>query len=299
MSAPDLPEAAGRRLAARSWSSSLSVADLAALGPLRLRPVGLVQGFCVMSWNRGTGGAGALGGWYAGGPVQTYQCPHPWGTHEAGEDPNGYTWDLEVLSRAWGDGYGSALRRMLEEADALGAEGVVAVTDSSRPLLGEGVQEFHLLGTAVVHEGTDGGLPAARAARVAGRPPWSTFLAGAKLAKLFEAGLAPVSVVGALCELALRPGCATDMQERGTWDSWRRVDPAGEVVQLSDAHTEVRRRVREQVRRTLEPGWSLHGADLRVGEGHHRVTAVLRGTAVRQVHDAEPLPAPVPVVHLR
>ena len=46
----DLPEAAGRRLSAGSFSSGLTVPDFAACLQMGLRPVGLVQGFCVMQW---------------------------------------------------------------------------------------------------------------------------------------------------------------------------------------------------------------------------------------------------------
>ncbi len=107
----------------------------------------------------------------------------------------------------------------------------------SVPELAACAREFHLLGTAVALEG--------------GRPPpavWTTFLAGSRLAKLFEAGLLPVSVVGAFAAVSVRPVCATEHQRLGSMDPIGTVDPYGEIRQLSDAHMEARRVARDRLR---------------------------------------------------
>lgn len=289
----DLPEAAGRRLRAAGFSSALSIPDFAACLHMGLRPVGLVQGFCAMSWHPdwylpgvGTGGF-SFSGW--GQEISSYPCPHAV-LHSAEHPYRGYNVEATGVEGVWAAGYNATYTRMMEEAEALGAHGVIGVTDATRPLLGPDVREFHLLGTAVVLDGAP-----------APERPWSTYLAGSKLGKLFEAGLEPVSVVGALAAVTVVPSCVTELQEHGSYDSLGVVSPVGEIIQLSDAHTAARRLARDHVKSTLGPD-SLHGADLQVSEdrvGNRAIiSAVLRGTRVRRVRDAEPLPLPVPTVHL-
>ena len=278
----DLPEAAGRRLAASGFSSSLSVSDFAATVQMGMTPVGVVQGFCVMGWQRGLYSYGGYGYHQLG----YYPCPHGWGYHDANENPNGANWEAAAFADVWAAGYNSAHERMLEEAAAVGAHGVVGVVDATHSLIDAHVREFHLLGTAVVVEG------AVRPER-----PWSTYLAGARLAKLFEAGMVPVSVAGAYCQVHVAPSCATEILERGGWDPTGTVRRGSEVVQLSDAATQARQLVRERLRSTLGD-CALHGATLLVEGRGTTHTAVLLGTKVRQVRQADPLPAPLPTVQL-
>jgi hypothetical protein len=175
---------------------------------------------------------------------------------------------------------------MVEEAAELGAHGVIGVSDATQPLIGEHVREFHLIGTAVVIDG-----------QPAPRSPWSTYLAGAKLVKLYEAGLAPVSVAGALSEVIVQPSCSTEILERGGWDTTGVVRGGQEIRQLSDATTLARQLAREHLRSTLGD-CALHGADLQVYDGGSYHTAILKGTKVRRFRDVEPLPVPVPTVRL-
>ena len=294
----DLPEAAGRRLRAAGFSSALSIPDFAACLHMGLRPVGLVQGFCAMSWHPGwyVPAASSTGysfaGW--GREISSYRCPHAI-LHSSEHPYQGYNVEATAVEGAWASGYNATYARMMEEAEALGAHGVIGVTDATRSLLGPDVREFHLLGTAVVFDGPvlDGAPPPAR--------PWSTYLAGSKLGKLFEAGLEPVSVAGALAAVTIVASCVTELQEHGRYDRLGVVSPYGEITQISDAHTAARRLARDHIKSTLGSD-SLHGADLQVSEDRvgARVTisAVLRGTRVRRVRDADPLPLPVPTVHL-
>ena len=53
------------------------------------------------------------------------------------------------VEEAWSQGYGSAYTRMLEEATAFGAHGVIGVVDRVTNLADTGTTEFHFLGTAV------------------------------------------------------------------------------------------------------------------------------------------------------
>jgi len=85
-----------------------------------------------------------------------------------------------ALGRAgWSSGYHSAYARMLEEATALGAHGVIGVVDRVTQVSDSQTSEFHFLGTAVT---VDDGPPPA------GGTPWTTYLAGQRLTKSIEAG---------------------------------------------------------------------------------------------------------------
>jgi uncharacterized protein YbjQ (UPF0145 family) len=190
----DLPEAAQRRLTKGAFSSGLSVSDFAACLEMGLEPVGLVQGFCAMQWNtysmgtdvigRGASIAGSQGGY-----VENYQCPH--GMISADHRMWGQNYEQTWTESSWREGFSSAYSRMIEEAQALGAHGVVDVLDTQNPLSEASVIEFHVTGTAV--KVLDAPAPT--------QSPWSTYLAGQRLAKIFEAGYAPVSIIASLASI--------------------------------------------------------------------------------------------------
>jgi uncharacterized protein YbjQ (UPF0145 family) len=296
----DLPEAASRRLAAKSFSSGLSVADFAACLHMGMRPVGLVQGFCAMGWNPayympsqttyGTQWQGYNTSWSGWGDVLgTYTCPHRI-IYTAEHPSRGFNVEATGIESVWAEGYNTTFRRMLEEAEALGAHGVIGVVDATKSLIGPYVREFHLLGTAVVLD-----------RQPAPEQVWSTYLAGSKLGKLLEAGLMPLSIVGAFAAVTVLPSCVTEIQEHGRYDNYGVVPPYGEITQLADAHTDARRLVRDHLKSVLGDG-ALHGADLQVTEdnvvGRTTINAIMRGTKVRRFKDVDPLPMPVPTVHL-
>ena len=74
---------------------------------------------------------------------------------------------------------------MLKEAADIGAHGVVGVTTEMNHPTNDKSCEVHLYGTAVVVEGA-----------AAPAQPWTTQLAGHKLAKLIEIGFVPSAVLG-------------------------------------------------------------------------------------------------------
>lgn len=301
MSSGDLPPDAAGRLGRAAFSSGLSVPDFAACLHMGMRPVGLVQGYCVMQWSwYGAGSPYAPSVYWAAtgqqGALTSYRCPHGFGYGFGAGNADHRTWGCNVeqswVTRAWLDGYATACQRMVEEARAAGAHGVIGVVDSSAHLVDGAIREFHMLGTAVVIEGAD-------------RPDevWTTYLAGQRLAKLVEAGFFPVSVVAAMASIRVWSVCATEILLRGGYDSWGTVQPTDEIVQVADAEMQARRSARDQVRAVLGRD-VLQGAELEVGwheisEGDFERHCTLRGTRVRRVRDAEPLPAPAPTVTLR
>ncbi len=301
--ARNVPEAVGRRLSSSAWSSGLSVPDFAACVSMGLRPLALVQGFCAMQWSayamgggspwgaRPTAGAPAGAGTPftsagSGGYSESWPCPH--GIFSA-EHRWGGNYQQPWAEHAWSQGFGSAYVRMVEEAQQAGAQGIIDVVDTAQHLTEQSVIEFHVTGTAVAVE--DSPPPPA---------PWSTYLAGQRLAKLFEAGFVPVSVAAAMSSVMMWPNCQTEYLLHGT-GGWG-YSYGGEIEQVINADTAVRRLARAAVRSQLGSD-TLHGARFAVTRhtgnmGGHVVECTLRGTRVRRFKDFDPLAAPRPTVRL-
>jgi hypothetical protein len=291
----DLPEAAQRRFAQGAFSSGLSVADFAACLETGLEPVGLVQGFCAMQF-----GAFAMGGGIGrgmspfggsqGGYVQNYQCPH--GMVSVEHRSWGQNYQQTWIEDSWREGFTSAYSRMIEEAQNLGAHGVVGVVDAENPLSDTGVTEFHLRGTAVKVLDT----PAPTQA------PWSTFLAGQRLAKIFEAGYAPVSIVVSVASMRVWSYCITEYLMDGSGAMWSNSPGTVEIDQIVSAQSKVRDLARSHARAQLH-GDSLHGANLEVvtrefSKGDLEIESRLSGNRVRRFKDFDPLDVPQPTVRL-
>lgn len=314
MSDTDIPSEGATRLERGTFTSGLSVPDFAACLHMGMRPVGLVQGYCVMKWawymtgspyNSTTFWSGASNSQY----LTSYNCPHGFSYgYGRGQYGSGYglgqnqapaehrVWGCNVqqswVTQAWASGYNAAFRRMVQEAQDAGAHGVVGVIDSSSHLIEGAIREFHMYGTAVVVEDAD-------------RPEqiWTSYLAGERLAKLVEAGFFPVSVVAGMASVRVWSVCATEILTRGLYDQYGGVRPTDEIRQISDAEMQARRLARDQIKANLGPdmlqGAAFEGSWEEISEGDFERTCTLRGTRVRRVREAEPLPAPIPTVVLR
>ena len=79
--------------------------------------------------------------------METYRCPH--GYVSAEHRQWGQNVEQTWVEEAWSQGYGSAYSRMVEEATAFGAHGVIGVVDRVTNLADTGTTEFHFLGTAI------------------------------------------------------------------------------------------------------------------------------------------------------
>jgi len=294
----DLPEAASRRLDRPAFSSGLSVPDFAACLQMGLEPVGFVQGFCVLQWRwygmnspyRQSFGpsAGGLTGY-----VENYQCPHV-GVYGGEHRSWGQNYEQTWVEQAWGQGFANAYARMLAEAADAGAHGVVGVIDTANRLADLGVLEFHVRGTAVKVAGGDPPPDG---------QPWTTYLAGQRLAKLIESGSMPVSVAAAVSSVRVWAYCVTEYLLNGSTSTWGGRPAVSEVTQVASARMAARQIAREHVRAQLG-GDSLHGAQMivsesEVGEGDQEVQCLLRGNRVRRFKEFDPIPAPRPTVRLR
>lgn len=291
---PDVPAAAGKRLGGGAWSSGLSVADFASCLALGMEPAAFVQGYAVMQWSNY--------GYYrtmGGPPVATergqyaeqWRCPHGFvgGEHRL----FGFNYEQTWTEANWANGWGLAYRRMLEEAAAIGAHGVIDVVDQARPLTGTATLEFAMSGTAVRVPGA--AVP---------KQPFSTYLSGQRLVKLIEAGFVPVSVVSALASVQMIGYCITAYQLAGsTVGGWSGgMTGVQSITQVVHAQMATRRIVREHIRAQLA-GDVLHGAVLEqsereIGEGDLDVQCRMKGTRVRRYKDYDPLSHPRPVVRL-
>jgi uncharacterized protein YbjQ (UPF0145 family) len=297
---PALPEAATRRLRSGAWSSALSVADFASCLAMGMDPIGFVQGYAVMQWS-----------WYAGSyyrsmggpPAPTgkdqysegWQCPHGFvgGEHRM----YGFNYEQTWVEGNWSNGWNLAFQRMVDEAESLGAHGVIGVVDDMHHLAGTGAAEFQMRGTAVTVPGAD---PPPH--------PFTTFLSGQKLVKLIEAGFMPVSVAAALSSVQMIGYCITHYQMAGTtagnWSGGMSGGIGGvhSIVQVGKAQRAARHLAREHIRQQLG-GDTLHGASLEqfdheVGEGDLAIQCLIKGTRVRRFKDFDPLPDPEAVVRL-
>ncbi len=169
-----LPPVAQARLAREGLvrSSLLSVGGAFGAEVVGLQPIGDVMGVIVehVGWQGLGCPSYGFGGTYRGA-----------GTVVSGA---GGSWaGLGGYAQALYRGYDTALDRLVQEATALSAHGVVGVTFDVRGL-GQGNREFIALGTAV-------------RADVGARPatPFTTLLGGADSAKLLLAGWMPVAAM--------------------------------------------------------------------------------------------------------
>jgi hypothetical protein len=297
-SSAELPEAAVRRFRSGAFSSGLTVPDFAACLQLGLEPVGLVQGFCVMQW--GWYGAGSsfmrgsnpytMGAQSEGAYSESYRCPH--GYVSAEHRMWGQNLEQPWVEAAWSAGYGAAYARMLDEATALGAHGVIGVVDRVTPVADSQTSEFHFLGTAVTVE--EGPPPA-------GGVPWTTYLAGQRLTKSIEAGFMPVAVVASMASVRVWAYCITEYQMEGG-RGWGNPNQAAEVEQVTRAHMAVRQLARKHVRQKLV-GDALHGVQIDVekrelAQGDEVIDCTIRGNRVRRFKDFDVVPSPRPTVRL-
>jgi uncharacterized protein YbjQ (UPF0145 family) len=173
-----LPPAAAARVARAAdthvRSSLLSSPAAAALADIGLEPVGEVMGCVVMHLGWNGWGCSAYTQW-GGGLNNVGYVPAQF----SGQGSGAY----EPYVRAVYNGYEQALRRLLLEVQALGADGAVGIRWTQQRLDSPGNREFVALGTAV-------------RARSDARPAhlFSTDLSGEDVAKLMLSGWVPVGL---------------------------------------------------------------------------------------------------------
>ncbi len=289
--------AASAPIAAGAWTSGLSTAEFAATLEAGLTPLGFVQGCSVVNWNFYGFGLNSLGlgGGQLSGYSEQYSCPHGIVSNE--HRRYGLNYEKTWLERAYKSSFAAAKERLVNEARAMGACGVIDIVERTEYHSESGAFEFTLNGTAV---GLSGVAPPST--------PFTTYLAGQRFNRLIEAGFVPVEITLAISAIGVYSSCVTEYQLRGAGAtglgfgqmSYGAI-PAGEITQITNAEIAARSLVREQLRPQLH-GDILHGALLKVrshesAEGP-QIEAILQGTRVRQYRDFAPIAPPRPVIRL-
>lgn len=324
----DLPPEAAGRLTASAFSSGLSVNDFAACLHMGMRPVALVQGYCVMRWSwYGAGGPygyrsagpGFGGPRYGGGAYRTggfnWGVPGTAGGGFGGPFAGRQGWygttrpgTLSTYScphyyagadhRAWGENYDQSwVARTWNEGFNTAYQRMLeeAAEAGAHGVVGVVDRSSELVDRDIREFHIYG-----TAVVLDGSPPperiWTSYLAGQRLAKLVEAGFMPTSIVASMASVRMWAVCVTEALMRGGVTFGAPVQAGGEITQLADAQMQARRLVRDQVKSALGRD-NLHGADMRVsvreaGAGDVQVDCILRGTRVHRFRAAEPLPPP-------
>ncbi|HEX3564686.1 MAG TPA: heavy metal-binding domain-containing protein [Acidimicrobiales bacterium] len=303
----DLPEAARSRLAegagpGGTWTSDLSVSELSAVERCGFTPAGMVVGMTVYQFGlQGYGSqfqGGALGsgmggqlymtpGW-AGGYQQTYVCQHATYGHMPG-----YNFEDLWYERGLTEAYTIAIDRLREEADLLGAHGVVGVRYQSKrlPLASSApVIEIRMVGTAIRREGS----PLLS-------EPFTSHLSGQQFAKLMDTGWVPGALVVGVGAIRSYGGCVVGDGTSSGASAFNQY-ASGEFRQRSDAIQHCRRFAVDRLE-THATGYGERVVGVDVAAQFHStmedtmlVENVMLGTAVRRFrHIEEPQPARVTV----
>lgn len=287
----EIPPAAQARIARAATdhvrSSLLTVPGQAAAQGVGLDPVGEVMGCIVEHIGfAGYGGCGAyvgFGGGFGAGLGRTVTSSETGGY-------GGYAPYVNALYH----GYDTALRRMLLEAQALGADGVVGVRWTQEHMAEYGAREFVARGTAVK-------------ARSATRPRrlFSTDLPGSEVATIMHGGWFPVTLSIGI-SVSIRHDDYMTRIAAGSW-SGTNVEIPGYSELVNYARADARHRFEQRAAKAgadaaTVSDMGLHVWAIEPNEGHrdHVAEATIVGNAIVRFHrEALPPTDSLTVVPLR
>jgi uncharacterized protein YbjQ (UPF0145 family) len=197
--------------------------------------------------------------------------------------------EMAVLSQAMYEARELAMTRMEEEADQLGADGVVGVRlDIGRYEWGEHLAEFIAIGTAVKHrEGEMHRAPNGR--------PFTSDLSGQDFWTLLASGHRPVGLV--------MGSCVYHVAHQGMFASMRQVGQNVEMPNFTQALYDARELAMERMQKEAEElqAEGIVGVQLQErshGWGSHVIEFFAVGTAIVPSSGADALPAPIPTLSL-
>ena len=197
--------------------------------------------------------------------------------------------EMDVLSAAMYQARELAMTRMEEEADALGADGIVGVRlDIGRYDWGQHMAEFIAVGTAVVHRG--GVLH-----RAANGRPFTSDLTGQAFWSLLRTGHRPVGMVMGSCvyHVAHR-GMLKTLGQVG-----RNVELPNYTQALYDARELAMQRMQSEAQQLKANG--IVGVELQEtshGWGSHIIEFFAIGTAIVPADAGHAIAPPTPVLDL-
>jgi uncharacterized protein YbjQ (UPF0145 family) len=215
----------------------------------------------------GTFGGGIAGGWGSGTVTSGRGNPYV-----------GFAPYVDALYR----GYDTAIARMVIEAQAMGADGVVGVRLRADHM-GQGNREFVALGTAV-----------RGVSRVHPPRPFVTDLPGADVAKLIHAGWIPVSIAFGISVAVRHDDLAT--QSQAGWFAGN-TEVAGYTELVHHVRADARARFEEHAARAGAEGaivssMELHVEEREVAENHrdHVAESTVFGTTLVRFHSGPTAP---------
>jgi uncharacterized protein YbjQ (UPF0145 family) len=191
--------------------------------------------------------------------------------------------EMGVLTQAMYHARELAMTRMEEEADQLGADGVVGVRlDIGRSEWGAELAEFIAVGTAVKHRG--GELHRAPDGR-----PFTSDLSGQDFATLLRAGYRPVGMV--------MGNCVYHVAHQGLRASWRQIGRNQEMPNYTQALYEARELAMERMQKEADElrAGGIVGARIierSHGWGSHVIEFFAIGNAVVPISDEHVIDKP-------
>jgi uncharacterized protein YbjQ (UPF0145 family) len=204
----------------------------------------------------------------------------------AGDHMPGYNWEDVIRRNGIMEARNLALSRLVSEAAALGAHGVVGVDLKVRPMQDmPGVVELKAIGTAI---GAHSEAPL--------ETPFTSNLSGQGFEKLMRVGYVPVSMVMGVSVIEADLGCGAGW----TMGSWANQ----EVGQLTDAAQAARDLAVERLEREASAvgdgvvGVTDELATYSAGERTMLVESLLIGTAVRRFDPGQKEASPLVIMRL-
>lgn len=191
--------------------------------------------------------------------------------------------EMEVLTQAMYDARELAMTRMEEEADVLGADGIVGVRlDVTRYEWGESLAEFIAIGTAIKHRQGDH-------YRTPDNRPFTSDLSGQDFWTLLRAGYRPISLVMGTCVYHVaHQGLLKSLKQVG-----QNVEMQNYTQALYDARELALSRMQAEAESVQAEG--IVGAQVREsshGWGSHVIEYFAVGTAVASVPSQGEIAAP-------
>lgn len=197
--------------------------------------------------------------------------------------------ELDVLTQAMYEARELAMTRMEEEADLLGADGIVGVRlEVTRYAWGAAMAEFMAIGTAIKHRG-------GAAFRTDDNRPFTSDLNGQDFWTLLKTGYRPVSMVMGTCVYHVaHQGLVQSMKQMG-----RNIEMPNYTQALYDARELALSRMQAEAERENAVG--IIGAKVSEnshGWDSHVIEYFAIGTAVKPLEGASAPPEPTVVLGL-
>ncbi len=198
--------------------------------------------------------------------------------------------ELEVLTQAMYHARELAMTRMEEEADVLGADGIVGVRlIVNRQTWGESLAEFMAIGTAIKHRTGDN-------YRTVDNRPFTSDLSGQDFYTLLKAGYRPVSMVMGTC--------VYHVAHQGFMQALKRMGRNVEMENYTQALYDARELAMSRMQAEAEAGQAegIVGAQVHEnshGWDSHIIEYFAVGTAIKAIREDHDIADPAMMLSLK